>query len=539
MQRASSTSPSAAVASKPKDLRDVPPKTTASAADDSIPKTTTATTAAADPIPPFPWRSVVSILLVNLSEPLAITLLFPFAPFLVADYVPADQVGVYAGLLATTYNVAGIPANLFWGRLSDRRGRKPALAACLVGTAVCLVLFGLSRSLWWAFGTRFLGGLFSGVGGVCRATMRDVTHEAHRARAFPLIGWTWSVGMFAGPMVGGLLSRPADWSPALRGTLLDASPYFLPCAATTLASVIGLVSLNLLRLPPPAAAPPAPAEPAEVKAAAEVADEEQGGGGGGGGAAAAAAAAGATAAADEGDEQLLRPGGGGGWRCRNCCGRGARARLRRKLRRACTPPVMLVAAQAMLHLIVTGMAELYPLVGALALGLTPNEIGEGLISLSITLFVTPLLYPHVQKRVGHTGCFLIGQTALIGANLAIPSLRALRDAEPALLWPGLAVVGVMRGVAGPFCFSSASMLFNNLLQGSFGAWNGIAQSCGSGARALAPTIFGSAFAAAYAADLPEHLPFLVLCATCAIACVCVMRSGADGGTCCARRRPAT
>ena len=159
---------------------------------------------------------------------------------------------------------------------------------------------------------------------------------------------------------------------------------------------------------------------------------------------------------------------------------------------------MLVAAQAMLRLIVTGMAELYPLVGALALGLTPNEIGEGLISLSITLFVTPLLYPHVQKRVGHTGCFLIGQTALIGANLAIPSLRALRDAEPALLWPGLAVVGVMRGVAGPFCFSSASVLFNNLLQGSFGAWNGIAQSCGSGARALAPTIFGSAFAAAYA-----------------------------------------
>ena len=250
MQRATSTASPAAVVSKSEDLQQPPPPSAA-----APPKATaTAADAAADPIPPFPWRSVVSILLVNLSEPLAITLLFPFAPFLVAEYVPADQVGVYAGLLATTYNVAGIPANLFWGRLSDRRGRKPALAACLVGTAVCLVLFGLSRSLWWAFGTRFLGGLFSGVGGVCRATMRDVTHEAHRARAFPLIGWTWSVGMFAGPMVGGLLSRPADWSPALRGTLLDASPYFLPCAATTLASVIGLVSLNLLRLPPPAPA---------------------------------------------------------------------------------------------------------------------------------------------------------------------------------------------------------------------------------------------------------------------------------------------
>ena len=41
---------------------------------------------------------------------------------------------------------------------------------------------------------------------------------------------------------------------------------------------------------------------------------------------------------------------------------------------------MLVAAQAMVQLIVTGMAELYPLVGALELELTPNEIGEGLIS---------------------------------------------------------------------------------------------------------------------------------------------------------------
>ena len=115
MQRATSTSPSAAVVSKSEDLQPVPPSTASAAGRLYTQNNSQPPTAAADPIPPFPWRSVVSILLVNLSEPLAITLLFPFAPFLVADYVPADQVGVYAGLLATTYNVAGIPAQPLLG----------------------------------------------------------------------------------------------------------------------------------------------------------------------------------------------------------------------------------------------------------------------------------------------------------------------------------------------------------------------------------------------------------------------------------------
>jgi MFS family permease len=35
-----------------------------------------------------------------------------------------------------------------WNRLSDHIGRKPVLLACIGGTAVSMVLFGLSRSFW-------------------------------------------------------------------------------------------------------------------------------------------------------------------------------------------------------------------------------------------------------------------------------------------------------------------------------------------------------------------------------------------------------
>ena len=202
-QRATSTSTSAAVTSKPRLGR--PQKQ--QPARRAQKQNNSRRRRRRRPIPPFPWRSVVSILLVNLSEPLAITLLFPFAPFLVADYVPATR-SACTRPAGDDVQRRGIP-NLFWGRLSDRRGRKPRSprASSAPPSASCS---SVCRARWWAFGTRFLGGLFSGVGGVCRATMRDARGAP---RAFPLIGWTWSVGMFAEPMVGGLLSRPADWSP--------------------------------------------------------------------------------------------------------------------------------------------------------------------------------------------------------------------------------------------------------------------------------------------------------------------------------------
>ena len=74
------------------------------------------------PDPPFPWALVILLLIVGISEPISVTLLFPFAPVMVSEWVAADEVGVYAGLLASAYNFSGFLSNWLWGHAVDRVG---------------------------------------------------------------------------------------------------------------------------------------------------------------------------------------------------------------------------------------------------------------------------------------------------------------------------------------------------------------------------------------------------------------------------------
>ena len=199
------------------------------------------------PTPPsFPWYPVVLLMLVTVSEPIAVTLLFPFAPVMVASWVPENVVGVYAGLLASTYNFASFLSNVLWGRASDRFGPLPTMALMLICGAVSLVAFGCSTSIEQAYITRACGGLFAGVGTCSRSCMRDITVKSNRGRAFALIGWSWAFGMLGGPVAGGLLAQPAERLPFLRGTVFDTFPYLLPCAAATIVYAVALVCLVLL-----------------------------------------------------------------------------------------------------------------------------------------------------------------------------------------------------------------------------------------------------------------------------------------------------
>ena len=53
----------------------------------------------------FPWRGVAILLTCNLAEPIVMAMVFPVAPYMVADWVPADEVGSWAGLLTSAYNL--------------------------------------------------------------------------------------------------------------------------------------------------------------------------------------------------------------------------------------------------------------------------------------------------------------------------------------------------------------------------------------------------------------------------------------------------
>lgn len=62
--------------------------------------------------------------------------------------------------------ILGRSANFFWGRLSDRIGRKPVILFGTLATAACFAAFGFCRTLWQAIVVQAIMGLVNGNAGV-------------------------------------------------------------------------------------------------------------------------------------------------------------------------------------------------------------------------------------------------------------------------------------------------------------------------------------------------------------------------------------
>ena len=172
--------------------------------------------------------ALVVLFLVTMIDMIGFGIVIPFLTYLVEDLAGAEgvtEIGLWVGLLMTSYSAAQFLFSPFWGSLSDRIGRRPVLMVGLVGNTVFFAVFGLSNTLLMALGARFLAGVFNGNIAVARAYIGDVSNPQQLATRMGIIGAAFGLGFTIGPFLGGELSAPALRWETFQGTIFETYPY--------------------------------------------------------------------------------------------------------------------------------------------------------------------------------------------------------------------------------------------------------------------------------------------------------------------------
>ncbi len=112
-----------------------------------------------------------------------------------------------AGTVISAYGLGGIGGGPFGGALSDRIGRRPTLAASLIGGGASMFVFGLmTRTPAIVAAAAVTGLLYEMYRPVVSATIADIVPSDDRPRAYSLIYWAVNLGASIAPILGGLLA---------------------------------------------------------------------------------------------------------------------------------------------------------------------------------------------------------------------------------------------------------------------------------------------------------------------------------------------
>ena len=154
-------------------------------------------------------RALPTLLLVIFLNLLGFGIVIPLLPFYAKSFeAPAWQIA----LIFSAYSIGAFFGEPFWGRLSDRIGRKPILVSTVIGNCLCYGLLAFAPNVYVAFVVRLIGGAMSGNGSVIQGYIADVTPPDRRSGRMALLGVAFNVGFIVGPFVGGRLAHP-DWGP--------------------------------------------------------------------------------------------------------------------------------------------------------------------------------------------------------------------------------------------------------------------------------------------------------------------------------------
>ncbi|CAM9948125.1 unnamed protein product, partial [Phaeothamnion confervicola] len=295
----------------------------------------------------------------------------------------------------------------------------------------------------------------------------QITDASNRTRGFSMLSLAWGGGVMVAPMLGGLLSHPAERFPGTfppESSLFAAYPYMLPCVGAMVIQLIAVAVCIVYMKDPPRAG------------------RRNGGNGGSGrsdgGVEVPIADGIASGGGEPGGAQHGRSGGGG----------------------LCSKEIAVVVAcytvLAMAHVLFDETVPLWCKVAPAdgGLGFDARRIGAllsagGVSLMLITLFIMP--------RMGRAGYLRMLRWGGLGSAplFALYPLQALLvHADGSFspwLWPVLVAAAAWRNLVSTMSFTAVIVLLNHTVPADrLGFVNGVGQLFASAARTVGPALGG-------------------------------------------------
>lgn len=146
-------------------------------------------------------RPVIILFTVQFLVMIGFGIVIPILPFL---FTGLGGGALSLGIFMASYSIMQFFFAPFWGRLSDRIGRRPVLLIGLGGYGLTFFLFGIAGNIPLLIAFRALSGMISSATlPTVMAYLSDITEGADRSKSMGMIGAAAGLGMIFGPVLGG------------------------------------------------------------------------------------------------------------------------------------------------------------------------------------------------------------------------------------------------------------------------------------------------------------------------------------------------
>jgi DHA1 family tetracycline resistance protein-like MFS transporter len=152
-------------------------------------------------------RTLFAIVLIDL---VGFGIVLPILPAYAAEFSSSETA---IGALVASFSFMQFLVAPWWGRLSDRIGRRPVILLGLASSAASYLLFAVAQSYWLLLFSRVLAGGVGATVNVAQAYLADITPPAGRARAMGMIGMAFGLAFIIGPALAALTSQAGAMIP--------------------------------------------------------------------------------------------------------------------------------------------------------------------------------------------------------------------------------------------------------------------------------------------------------------------------------------